>query len=61
MNVKKFVVVMKKYSRKLLYVYSSEISSMFFDTISGLRDIDIFTTFDIKYFNIHSRLTFSIR
>lgn len=24
MNVKKFVVVMKKYSRKLLYVYSSE-------------------------------------
>ena len=49
MNVKKFVVVMKKYSRKLLYVYSSEVSSMFFGTISGLRDIDIFTTFDIKY------------
>ena len=24
MNVKKFVVVMKKYSRKLLYVYSLE-------------------------------------
>ena len=50
MNVKKFVVVMKKYSRKLLYVYSSEVSSMFFGTISGLRDIDIFTSFYIKYF-----------
>lgn len=50
MNVKKFVVVMKKYSRKFLYVYSSGVSSMFFGTISGLRDIDIFTTFDIKYF-----------